>query len=174
MAELPLIAEAPYRDRLLLRLSPEARDAAEAALSFPVPTTPLTSSQSDGASCLWLGPDEWLLTVPPGQLDATNHALARALAGTHHAIVDVSHRSVVLLLSGPHARAILAAGCPLDLHPRSFPPGTVARTSLGKAAVTLHRTGADGFELHVERSFRDYAVRFLAEAAREVGGSVRG
>jgi sarcosine oxidase subunit gamma len=169
MAESVAIAEAPYRGRLLLRLSPEARPLAEATLGMTIPTTPLTATEGENASCLWLGPDEWLLAMAPERVETQAADLRAALAGTHHAIVDVSHRSIVLQVSGSRARDVLAAGCPLDLHAAVFGVGAVARSTMGKVGVILHRTGQDSYEVHVERSFADYLRRFLAEAAREFG-----
>lgn len=171
MSEPVAIAEAPPRGQLLLRLTPEARARAGEALGFEVPATPLTSSEAEGALCLWLGPDEWLLTVAPEQVADVERALREALAGTHHAIVDVGDRTVIVQLDGPVSRRVLAAGCPLDLHPRSFPLGAVARSTLGKVGVILHRRGEDAFELHVERSYIGYLAPYLAEAALELQGA---
>lgn len=176
-ADLPAIAgtgitvvEAPARGKLLLRLDPAARELAGATLGFPVPARPLTSTLADQASCLWLGPDEWLLLCPADLVEPAIEALEEALADTHHALVDVSHRTLTLRLAGPEVCNALAAGCPLDLHPSVFPPGSVARTLLGKVGVTLHRLGPALFELHVDRSFAEYAWLFLEQAARELNG----
>ncbi len=164
------VVEAPMRGKLLLRLTPDAREKASATLGFPVPARPLASTVADQAACLWLGPDEWLLLCPADLVEPAAEALEESLAGTHHAVVEVSHRIVTLRLAGPCVTEALAAGCPLDLHSRAFPPGTVARSLLGKVGITLHRLDADRFELHVDRSFAEYAWLFLAQAARELNG----
>lgn len=176
-ADLPAIAgagvtvvEGPMRGKLLLRLDAAASERAETTLGFAIPTSPLTSTRADQASCLWLGPDEWLLLCPADLAEPAAGALEHALQGTHHAVVDVSHRLVTLRLGGPAVTDALAAGCPLDLHPSVFPPGSVARTLLGKVGITLHRLDASRFELHVERSFAEYAWAFLAQASRELNG----
>jgi sarcosine oxidase subunit gamma len=174
-AALPAIAgagitvvEAPGRGKLLLRLESTARDKASATLGFAVPTAPLTSTVTDDAACLWLGPDEWLLLCPAELSAPAAETLEEALRDTHHALVDLSHRIVTLRLAGPRVCDALAAGCPLDLHAKAFPPGSVARTLLGKVGITLHRLDATGFELHVDRSLAEYAWMFLAEAAKEL------
>ncbi len=176
-ADLPAIAgagvtvvEAPMRGKLLLRLDAAARGKAAATLGFPIPTAPLTSTLADQAACLWLGPDEWLLLCPADLAEPAAEALGEALQGTHHAVVDVSHRLVTLRLGGPAAAEALAAGCPLDLHLSVFPPGSVARSLLGKVGITLHRLDANRFELHVDRSFAEYVWLFLAQAAQEPNG----
>ena len=141
-----------------------------------------------GALALRLGPDEWMVMAPesaertaitgvaPPGVTATRlaDALSAALTGTGraHAIVDVSHRFVGLLLSGAAAAQVLAAGCPLDLGEAAFPPGHATRTVMGKAEIVLARLadGPDGdahYRIEVARSFAAYLVALLAEAARE-------
>jgi sarcosine oxidase subunit gamma len=70
---------------------------------------------------------------------------------------------------------VLNAGCPLDLHPRAFAAGAVARMLLGKAPVVLHRQGEGGrFELHVAVSLASHLWVYLENAAREHGFTVAG
>jgi sarcosine oxidase subunit gamma len=57
------------------------------------------------------------------------HAGARRLYA-----VDVSASRAVIELAGAQARAVLAKGCGLDLHPRSFTAGRCAQTVLARAA----------------------------------------
>ena len=70
-------------------------------------------------------------------------------------------------------RATLAAGCPLDCHPRALPPGRAAATLFGKLAITLEARTAEAdrlfVELQVERSLAPHLLRHLALAAREFG-----
>jgi sarcosine oxidase subunit gamma len=163
------VSEAPAAGKLLLRLDSDARVRADRNLRVPVPIRPLSAGMNSQGACLWLGPDEWLLVVPPAQLREARTRLEPALRGTHHAIVDVSHRTLALRLTGPGVREALAAGCPLDLHPGTFPPGAVARTLLGKIGITLHlHPDGSTFDLYVDRSLAEYAWLFLAEAAREL------
>lgn len=164
------VVEAPVQGKLLLRLDAAAREKASVTLGFPIPAAALASTVADQAACLWLGPDEWLLLCPADLVEPAAEALEEALVDTHHAVVDVSHRIVTLRLAGPHVTEALAAGCPLDLHGRVFPVGSVGRSLLGKVGIILHRLDADRFELHVDRSFAEYAWLFLAEAARELNG----
>jgi sarcosine oxidase subunit gamma len=163
------VVEATFRGKLLLRLDAAARERAGAVLGLEVPTRPLASATTDGLACLWLGPDEWLLLLPPADRAETIRRLERALDGTHRAVVDLSHRLVTFRLAGPGVRDLLSVGCPLDLHDRAYPPGTAARSLLGKVGITLHRL-ADGrtWELLVDRTFAPYAWQYLANAAREL------
>ena len=104
-----------------------------------------------------LGPDEWLLVAPAG--DAPDFS---ALEGRHHSLVDVSHRYAAFAVEGDSAPLILAAGCPLDLHPDFFIAGSATRTLLGKAEIILWRLGeAPSYRVECARSFAGYVERFL-------------
>jgi sarcosine oxidase subunit gamma len=113
-----------------------------------------------------LGPDEWLLVAPeaPGFAQAAE----AALAGAHHSLVDVGHRYAAFTIEGPQAHVLLAAGCPIDLHPQVFVPGTATRTLLAKAEIILWRLAdTPAYRLECARTFAPYVSAFLAEAARE-------
>lgn len=143
--------------RLSLRGDPAALGA---AFGIALPVQPCRAATAGGRTALWLGPDEWLLLAPPGTLDT-----GAAVEGG--AVVDVSHRQVGLRLHGPAVADALAAGCPLDLHHKAFPPGMCTRTVFGKAEVVLWRVGADEFHLEVWRSFRGYVQALLDQAMRD-------
>jgi len=121
---------------------------------------------------LWLGPDEYLLldSAPGASAGSAFETLERALRDAPHALVDISHRQFALELNGPHASAILNAGCPLDLDPIEFPVGMCTRTVFAKADIVLWRTGADVFHIELWRSFAGYVSGMLAEVAREFYG----
>lgn len=56
-------------------------------------------------------------------------------------------------------------GCPLDLHPRAFPAGSLAQSYLARANVTpLCLEAGQRFQLTVRRSFADYQARWLCAA----------
>lgn len=119
-------------------------------------------------SAFWLGPDEWMLQATgesPSELFA---ALEDGLAGCSHALVDISHRSETLSLSGAKSEYVLNHGCPLDLSPARFPVGMCARTVIGKAAVFLWRPETAIFHVDVWRSFAPYVWQLLDEARTEL------
>lgn len=166
------IGSLPFGGRLILRAGAEAAGLASATLGFELPAT-MRSAGGGGVEALWLGPDEWLLLVAADAAEHHATALRQGLAASHHAVVDVSDRFAGISIRGTHAADVLAAGCPLDLHPRTFPEGTVTRTLLGKATIVLRRpTQADGFDLYVNGSFAPYVWLFLENAAREYGFQV--
>ena len=159
----------PFGGKLILRAGAEAAALASATLGFELPAT-MRSAGSGGVEALWLGPDEWLLLIAADSAEHQAGVLRQGLAAAHHAVVDVSDRFTGISITGTHAADVLAAGCPLDLHPRAFPEGMVTRTLLGKATIVLRRPAqAGGFDLYVNGSFAPYVWLFLENAAREYG-----
>jgi len=159
--------------KVILRGDPEDAaflSAVRDAVEIDLPLAPNTSSETPPLSALWLSPDEWMLTCAGGSEVNVSGALSMALTGQHGAVVDVTDSRTVLRLSGPRAREILAKGCALDLHRRSFALGDVAQTMLAKAVVVLHQLADDGeeagpvFDIYVPRSFADYLWSWLGDA----------
>jgi sarcosine oxidase, subunit gamma len=166
LTRTPLVRVLPPAMRLVLRGPEPARAAAERAFGTPVPTTACRAGVRGERAALWLGPDEWLLIAPAAAAAGVLSGLESALSGLACSVVDVSHRQIGLEVAGAHAELLLAAGCPLDLHPGAFPVGMCTRSMLGKTESVLWRTGPDTFRLEVWRSFAAYLSAFLAEAAR--------
>ncbi len=147
--------------RMSLRVRVEDVDAVSQALGLALPQVPKTSViMATGRMALWLGPDEWLLIDDVGD-PLTDLAKSSVL----HSAVDVSHRNTAILVEGPGAQATLQAGCPQNLSLRFFPVGACSRTVLGKIEVVILRTGETAFRLECWRSFSDYALAFLSDAA---------
>jgi sarcosine oxidase subunit gamma len=115
---------------------------------------------------LWLGPDEWLVrSNGPVQAGVLEGQLAEAMQGLYAAAVDVGSGYTVVEISGERVRDVIARGCPLDLHPRMFKPGQCAQSHYFKSPITLIPTGDDTFEIVLRRSFADYFVRIMLDAA---------
>jgi sarcosine oxidase, subunit gamma len=132
-------------------------------LSLPVQAN--TASLSPTRQLLWLGPDEWLLKLKDGQGNAIESMLHAALQGQHSALVRVGDGNTTFKVDGLAASDLLSRGCPLDLHPRFFPVGSLAQTHIAKAGATiLCLEATTHFELTVRRSFADYLFRWLCEA----------
>jgi sarcosine oxidase subunit gamma len=169
----PAVAESlwlrglPSACRWLLRGGEEVRAAAQAALGMSIPAQACRAGVAGERAALWLGPDEWLLLAPLAQAGLATR-LERSLSSWPHALVDVSHRQVALVVHGTAATTLLAAGCPLDLDAAAFPVGMCTRTLLAKAEVVLWRLGACEFRLEVWRSFAPYLSQYLVEAARGI------
>ena len=163
-----LLAEAPLMDMWTLR--GDAGDArfADAVLKVSGMHLPLranTASIDPRRQLLWMGPDEWLLKTADGQGEATGTALRTALQGQHSAVVDVGHGNTTLSAKGPGAAELLARGCPLDLHLRAFPNGSLAQSHIAKANATiLCLQAGTSYELTLRRSFANYLFHWLCAA----------
>ena len=157
------ITWAPAVARMSLRGDAAALGA---ELHVALPARPGGVTVAGDRTALWLGPDEWLLLAPLNSLDP------RISVGAG-AVVDISHRHVGLVLEGDDAAVALATGCPLDLHPSVFAPGTCTRTVFGKAEIVLWRRDAAHFHIEVWRSFAGYVRDRLDLAARELAAALR-
>jgi sarcosine oxidase subunit gamma len=154
--------------RWSLRLPPAAAERLREAAGFRIAMEINHGTCEDDRLAARLGPDEWLLCAPVGAAAGSGRLLTAVLVGEPHALVDVGHRYAALALEGSRASTLLAAGCPLDLHPGTFDAGTATRTLLGKAEIILWRLhDAPAYRIECARSFAPYVNAFLREAARE-------
>ncbi len=147
--------------RMSLRARPDAVGALSKALGISLPVKPKSSETKGTRTALWLGPDEWLI------LDSAKNPMDDAAkAKVLNSAVDVSHRNTAIIVSGAAAEATLSAGCPQNLSLAAFPVGACSRTILGKAEIVIVRTGQQAFRVECWRSFSDYVMTYLSEAAR--------
>ena len=165
----PEIREAPFLGYLNLR--GRSSDTAFLAALLKVlgcepPVEANTMIESGDHRIYWLGPDEWLIITPTGKQSLLQAQLLKALDGVFSSVVDNSSGLTLVKVLGDNAGSLLATDCPLDLHPREFKPGQCAQTRLAKAGMTIApiRDGS-GFELVIRRSFADYLLLWLQDAA---------
>ena len=169
------LAEPARRGLVGLRGPADAgfRDAAQRILGLALPTEPNSTAASAGVTAFWLGPDEWLIAAAAARAAGLAAGLREALAGRHHAVLDLSSARATIAVAGAHARDVLAKGCPLDLHPRAFTPGACAQSHYAKAAVLLYQADdTPSYELTTSRSFAEYLWLRLEDAAQEYGCAV--
>lgn len=168
-AGAPRIEEKPFQGFINLRGRSENTGFQAATLKVlgcEPPTTPNTVVDSGDFRIYWLGPDEWLIMTPAGQQDELKAKLLKALGGVFSAVVDNTSGLTALHITGDNAAALLASDCPLDLHAREFKAGQCAQTRLGKAGMTLSPLADEaGFEVIIRRSFADYLLLWLQDAA---------
>ena len=172
-----ILCERPFRGQLNLRgdaRTKRFRDAVEGALGVVPPRKANNAAEAGDITCLWLGPDEWLIVTPdertPKALEALDAALAKLSTA---AVTDVSDARAVIGLGGPRARDVMMKGCSLDLHPRVFRPGHCAQSLLAKAQVILHQLDdKPTYDLYVARSFAEYLWAWLEDASLEYGMAV--
>ncbi|QKZ23406.1 sarcosine oxidase subunit gamma [Streptomyces chartreusis] len=165
------LAELPFLTQVNVRLDAKgaAFEAVGLALDLQLPLQPNTVVRTGELTALWLGPDEWLLIGPPGGEDELEGRIREAAGDEPVSVIDVSAQRTTLLVTGPRARDLLAHGCPLDLHPRSFGSGRCAQTTLGRTQVVLVARDEPraGIWVLVRSSFAGYLADWLLDAATE-------
>ena len=114
------------------------------------------------------GADEWLIHTPEdGQGDLVER-LRAALGDTYSAVTDVSDYFVVIEMRGPDCRDVLARGCSLDFHPRSFQADQCAQSHFSHANVLIHQINDTDFDVQVRWTYAQYLWGFLAEAVENM------
>jgi sarcosine oxidase, subunit gamma len=152
---VPFVRELPFLSMVNVRAG---------SFSSPLPG-PNRVGSLNSWDVLWLGPDEWLVVGPPGEAPAIEALVRQAGADS---VVDVSANRTTVEVAGPNARAVLAKGCSLDLHPRVFGPGQCAQTLLARAQVIVRQVDAEPtYHVLVRGSFAPYLAEWLADATRE-------
>ena len=160
----------PVRPALVsLRVGAEASPAVEAALgaALPRPAGLATRNGSVTATVtvFGLGPDEWLVRVPPDGEERWLERLEAAAAGSFAAAVLVSDAWSVFTVTGPDALDVLAQSTGVDVHPSAFPTGRAVRAGFARISALIHRLDdRPSFDVYVDASLSLYTGRWLESA----------
>jgi sarcosine oxidase subunit gamma len=149
--------EVAFLAQVSLRL--EVREALGPHPVVP-PTAPNTWASIDGRELLWLGPDEWLVVGEPGTERGIVRWLDEAFESLHRSVVDVSANRVAIDLGGLGRLDLLARGCGLDLHPRTWREGMCAQTLLARVPVLLQERQS-ATRVFFRPSFAGYLVDWM-------------
>jgi heterotetrameric sarcosine oxidase gamma subunit len=123
----------------------------------------------DAAGFIGTGPRQWLAVSTRHANGALADDLARHLKGLA-SISDQSDGRAVIRLAGPAARAVLAKGLPIDLHPRVFTTGSAATSVAALMGVTIWQVDdAPTYDLAVFRSLAGSFCSWLVDSAAEFG-----
>ena len=129
------------------------------------------STGTPSLSFHWCGADQYY-AIAEGKAEGELYRDLKTRLDGLASCSDQSHGRVILRVSGPKARALLAKGTPIDLHPSAFGPGKSAVTQMAHVGVHLTQTGEDAFELSVFRGFSENFWEWLTEQAEEFGYQV--
>ena len=113
------------------------------------------------------GPEEFLL-VGDDHSDRTTLLRATVSADTG-AVTDLSHARCRIHIEGLHCRTLLNKLFALELRASAFAVGDIAMTGTHHIPSTLHRLGADAFDLYVFSSYAHDQLAMLLDAAQEYG-----
>lgn len=84
-------------------------------------------------------------------------------------VADVTGAQFLVELSGPDAGKVLQKSSPYDFHPRNFRPGRCVQTVFAQATALVAARDGGAFEIVFRRSYADYLLRWIADAAAEYG-----
>ena len=167
-----VLKEGPFQTMAGVRVDPGSE--AGSRIASVVGGLPVRCGEVAGTervSVLWLGPSEFLMVAPEEAHDSLGGdligSLVTALGDAPGQVVDLSANRTTFELAGPRARAVLEKGCALDLHPRSFSPGTAVNTEVGNIPVILLKSGEESYRIFPRASFADFLGRWLLDAMRE-------
>lgn len=119
---------------------------------------------------LCVGPGEWLIVSQEHPASSLRERIEPDLAKHGLALVDLTDAIVALDVQGCVVREVLAKGCGLDLHPRSFPAEWCARTRFAQIPLLIEcLDNPPRFELHMARSYLHYLHAWITDAAAEFG-----
>ena len=137
----------------LRRYSLRARDPATLAELTGLPMPGRIGETSGGVARL--GPDEFYALLPPER----ELRLSKAAPAS---IVDVSSRSVGIVIEGQRAAQVIMSGCPLDMDRMAV--GRATRTIYETVEIILFRPDERRFHIEVWRSFAPWLWQSLVEA----------
>jgi sarcosine oxidase subunit gamma len=133
-----------------------------AAVGLPMPDARCIVQEGE-RSVGWMSPDEWLLILPYGDVQAALARLVDALAGQHHLAADVSDARAVFRVEGAQAAEVLAKLAPVDF--AGLAPNELRRTRAAQVAAAMWRQG-DGFTVVSFRSVAGYVMGLLSHSAQ--------
>ncbi len=158
------------RDRgfvvLRIRQTTDGAAAALAKLGLELPGAQGMTGDADTKLVKWIGPDEYLVTLPLVEKEAFVSEATAALDGVFSAVVDNSGAYSLLEISGAHYEDMLSKLTFYDIR-HSLPAGKVVSTLMTKSPVIFYRIEHDSIRCMLRWSFADYALKIMGKAAEE-------
>ena len=131
------------------------------------PTQTNRASVNNDATIFYRGPEQYWL------VHQQDNDLCSGLQSNIGVVSDISHAYTVLRLVGNSARAVLAKGLAIDLHPSVFPTQSFAYSAIHHIDVLVYLADENCFDLYVPRSLAVDFYHWLTDAALEYGYKTR-
>ena len=141
-------------------------------LGMILPKEACSTSTKEKITCMWLGPNEWLLvsndTVDKESNDyELEQLLFKDISKTNlGAVTNVSDHYTIFNLTGSNIFEILSKGSPFDFDSENFGDHKVVQTLLNHVDVTIHRKSKEDVDLYVRRSFSDHLWAWIKDSSR--------
>ncbi len=141
-------------------------------LGMILPKEVCSTSTKEQITCMWLGPNEWLLVSNDTIDKETNdyeleHLLFKDISKTNlGSVTNVSDHYTVFNLTGSNIFEILSKGSPFNFDSGTFGDNKAIQTILNHVDVTIHRKSKEDVDLYVRRSFSDYLWAWIKDSSR--------
>lgn len=123
-------------------------------------------------SVVGVAPGQWLWLAEGPDASLAGSMLGEAVSGAA-TLCELSAAKVMIRISGRDARGTMAKGCPVDLDPSVFAPGSAATTLVDQFACQLWQVDeAPTYDLLVARSLTGSFWSWLTTSAAEFGYEV--
>jgi len=141
-------------------------------LGIILPKEACSTSTKEQITCIWLGPNEWILvsndTINKESNDyELEKLLFKDISKTNlGAVTNVSDHYTIFNLTGSNVFEILSKGSPFDFNSENFGDNKAVQTILNHVDVTIHRKTKENVDLYVRRSFSDHLWSWIKDSAR--------
>ena len=140
-------------------------------LGMIIPKEPCSISTKEKITCMWLGPNEWLLVSNDMiSKDSNDYELEKVLFNDISkknlgSVTNVSDQYTIFNLTGSNIFEILSKACPFDFNSNSFANNKVVQTILNHMDVTIHKKSENDVDLYVRRSFAKHLWNWLKDSS---------
>ena len=134
---------------------------------FPLPASTGQTAQCPLGLLLRTGPHEFML-IGSGTADRLD-ALRAHITPDIGALLDLSHARCRVHIEGPHAVATLGKLFALDFRDAAFSVGQLQLSGHHHLPCSLHRLGADSFDMYLLSTYAHGQLESLWDAALEYG-----
>ena len=140
-------------------------------LGMILPKEPCSISAKEKITCMWLGPNEWLLVSNDAIIEDSNDSelekilfndISKRNLGS---VTNVSDQYTIFNLTGSNIFEILSKGCPFDFNSDTFSNNKVVQTILNHIDVTIHKKSESNVDLYVRRSFAKHLWDWLKDSS---------
>ena len=164
-------AEVTNRDIVSIAVPNRNQETATKAIinAYQIEVPPIgwwKKSPIDNAFFLGIAPDQFFVVFDGSKVPAAER-ITRKLGDTVY-VTDQSDSWVMLKIGGPKCRTALERVCSLDLDPKTFPVGKVARTVMEHLGTIIMSEGNDYFLLLSARSSADSFCKAIQRSFENV------
>ena len=141
-------------------------------LGIILPKESCSTTTKEKITCMWLGPNEWLLVSNDTTTKESNdyeleQVLFNDISKTNlGAVTNVSDHYTIFNLTGSNIFEILSKGSPFNFNSENFEDNKVVQTILNHVDVIIHRKTKEDVDLYVRRSFSDHLWAWIKDSTR--------